>query len=57
MIFLKVICNLHVEGSKFGGKFDKFGKKFNSAEFMELVFFPSLLLKALDKIKVIETNH
>ena len=37
---------MHVQGSKFGGKFDKFeGKSFffklNSAEFMELVFSKS----------------
>ena len=41
----EVISNLHVQGSKFGRKFDKFGgkpfKKLNSAEFMELVFSKS----------------
>ena len=41
----EVISNLHVQESKFGGKFDKFGgkplKKLNPAEIMELVF-PSL---------------
>ena len=35
---LRDISNLHVQGSKFGGKFDKFGRKslrnLNSAEFM-----------------------
>ena len=52
MIFLKVISNLHIQGSKFGGKFDRFGGKFdkfggtsfknlNSAEFMEFVFSKS----------------
>ena len=39
----EVISNLHAQVSKFGGQFEKFGgksvKKFNSAEFMELVFF------------------
>ena len=38
----EVISNFFVQGSKFGGKFDKFGgnslKKFNSAEFMEFFF-------------------
>ena len=41
----EVISNFHVEGSKFGAKFDKFsGKSFkllNSAEFMEFVFSKS----------------
>ena len=41
----EVFSNLHVQGSKFGGKFDKFGrkslKKLNSAEFMEFVFSKS----------------
>ena len=41
----EVISNLHVKGSKFGGKFLKFGKKsfkkLNSTEFMELVFSKS----------------
>ena len=36
------ISNLHVQGSKFGGKLEKFGgkplKKLNAAEFMEFVF-------------------
>ena len=40
--FFKVDSNLHVQGSKFGGKFDKFGgkpfKKLSSAEFTEVVF-------------------
>ena len=38
----EVISNFHVQGSKFGGKFDKFGgkslKRLNSAEFMEFIF-------------------
>ena len=37
----EVISNLHVQGSKFGGKSKK---KLNSTEFMELVFFLSLTL-------------
>ena len=43
---LKVISNLQVQESKFGGKIYKFGgksfKKLNSAEFMELVFSKSV---------------
>ena len=50
--FFEVISNLHIQGSKFGGKFDKFGgkfdkfggtslKKLNFAEFMEFVFSKS----------------
>ena len=42
----EVISNLHVQGFKFSGKFDKFGgksfKKLNSAEFMEFVFSKSV---------------
>ena len=42
MIFFEVISNLHVQGSKFGRIFFKFGgkslKKLNSMEFMEFVF-------------------
>ena len=45
MIFFKGISNCHIQGSKFGGKFYKFGgksvKKLNSAEFMEFVFSKS----------------
>ena len=41
----EVIFNLHVQGSKFGGKFDNFSekpfKKLNSTEFMEFVFTKS----------------
>ena len=41
----KVFYNLHVQGSTYGGKFDKFGgnplKKLNSAEFMGFVFSKS----------------
>ena len=41
----EVISNLHVQGSKYGGKLYKLGEnlffKLNSAEFMELVFFKS----------------
>ena len=43
---LKVISNLHVLESKFGGKIYKFGgksfKKLNSSEFMELFFSKSV---------------
>ena len=42
---LKIISNLHFQGSNFGGKVEKFGgkpsKKLNFAEFMEFIF-PSL---------------
>ena len=42
---VEVISNLHIQGSKFGGKFYKFGgksfKKFNSADFMEFFFSKS----------------
>ena len=45
MIFLKVNSYLHVQGSEFGGKFNKFGKKpfqkLNFAEFMEFIFSKS----------------
>ena len=45
MIYFEVISNLHVQGSKFSKKFDKFGgksfKNLNSAEFMEFVFSKS----------------
>ena len=38
----EVISNLHVHGSKFGGKINKYGgksiKKLNSMDFMEFVF-------------------
>ena len=38
----EIISNLHVHGSKFGGKINRFGGKsftnFNSTEFMEFVF-------------------
>ena len=37
----EVIFNLHIQGSKFGGKFYQFGgksfKKLNSAEFMDFL--------------------
>ena len=40
--YFEVISNLHVQGSKVGGKINKFGgrsfKKLNSTEFMEFVF-------------------
>ena len=43
----EVISNLHVQGSKFGGKFEKFGGKsflkMNSVEFMEFVFPKSVV--------------
>ena len=47
----EVISNLHLQGSKFGGKFDKFGGLFfmelNFAEFMEFVFSKSVFYISL----------
>ena len=46
----EVVSNLHVQGSKFGGKINKFGgksfEKLNSTEFMEFVFSKSAMGKA-----------
>ena len=48
----EVISNLHVQGYKFVGKFNKFGgnplKKLNSAEFMELFFSKSVQTHQVD---------
>ena len=51
----EVVSNLHVEGSKFGGKLDKFGeksfKKLNSAEYMEFVFSKSAYISIVFSVQ------
>ena len=56
MILLKFfsLSNLHIQRSKFGGKFDKFGgksvKKMNPAKFMKFVFSKSGRILPFSKI-------
>ena len=56
----EVISNLHVQGSKFDEKFDKFGgkplRKLNSVEFMKLVIFKSVLTMMTTSKRMMKTT-